>query len=734
MHDGLQSNEFSEHTVFKKPDGEIILGGINGINAFYPDQINWSSLMPKTTITGFYLFNEKVSALEKTGRKAPLKTSITLTDSIVLLPKQKNIGFEFSAMIYPDAEKIRYTYMLEGFDNHWQYTDAGNRIANYTNLRHGKYTFKVKSTNTDGIWEDSAREIFIRIQTPFIYTWVAYLIYVLVIVLVFTYFSHFTIIRYATKKKLLLEKTHNEKLHELDVLRTKFFINISHDLRTPLTLIREPLDVLLQNKKLGRDVEEKLQLIRRNVKRLNYLIEQLLDVRKAESGKLIAKLNKDDIVSFTKEELAHFSYAVKQKGLKLYLTGNPDKIISCFDRTMMSKVFFNIISNAIKFTEGGKIDVTVEKVNKNDYEILKQDNADSFVKVEISDTGEGMPREQNEKIFDRFYQGQEQRGKGYGIGLSHTKELIDAHHGYIEAESREGVGTTIRFFIPDIEILEDNQKIVTGSTEDLYINGNSVPAVDEEQLKNKAQSVLIVEDNADMRGFIKSELKKEYYVIEAGDGLEGLKKAKEFMPDLIVCDVMMPNMDGIELCEQIKSNIETSHIPFILLTAKVDLETKYEGIETGADDYISKPFEMEYLQIRIKNLLESREKLRKLFQKSNILEPSAVTVTSVDEKFMKTLMEAINEGISDSGFSINTLESKLAMSHAKFYRKIKSLTGQSGQELLMNMRMKRAYQILSENKGLRIAEVAYTVGFTNPKYFSKCFKETYGYPPSDMVK
>ncbi len=734
--DGIQSNEFSEHSVYKKPDGEIYMGGINGINAFYPQQINLSSLMPGTTVTGFYLFNEKVNALEKKGRKAPLKSSITLTDSIVLLPKQKNIGFEFSAMIYPNAEKIRYAYMLEGFDNDWQYTDATNRMASYTNLRHGKYIFKVKSSNADGIWEDTSRQIYIHIQTPFVYTWFAYILYFLIITLIFTYFSHYTIIRYTTKKKLLLEKNHNEKVHELDVLRTKFFINISHDLRTPLTLIREPLDVLLQNKKLNIDVREKLDLIKRNVKRLNYLIEQLLDVRKAESGKLTAKLNKEDIVTFTNEEIAHFTYAVKQKGLELNLTSNPEKIIVCFDPAMMSKIYFNIISNAIKFTDKGKIDINIEIVDKDSskIEVLKNSSFSSFVKIEISDTGRGISKEQCEKIFDRFYQGQEQKGKGYGIGLSHTKELIDAHSGYIEAKSKEGVGTTMQFFLPNIENTNGNAIQSTTSTEDMYFNGDAVAADEPDQVKDLDKTVLIVEDNVDMRSFIRNELKKEYNVIEAGDGMEGLKKAKKFMPDLIVCDVMMPNMDGIELCEQIKSNIETSHIPFILLTAKVDLETKYEGIETGADDYIPKPFEMEYLQIRIKNLLESREKLRRLFQKSSVLEPSAVTVTSVDEKFLTTLMEAINEGISDSDFSIHTLESKLAMSHAKFYRKIKSLTGQSGQELLLSMRMKRSYQILSENKGLRIAEVAYMVGFTNPKYFSKCFKETFGFAPSALIK
>ena len=732
VNDGLQSNEFSEHTVFKKPDGEIIIGGINGINAFYSEQIEISSLKPKTTITGFYLFNEKVTALKKMGRKASLNTSITLTDTIVLLPQQKNIGFEFSAMIYPNAEKIRYSYMLEGFDNDWQFTDAANRIANYTNLRHGKYTFKVKSTNSDGIWEESERKIFIHIQTPFIYTWFAYVIYFLFFVLLFTYFSHYSIIRYTTKKKLLLEKTHNEKLHELDVLRTKFFINISHDLRTPLTLIREPLDVLLQNKTLSTDISEKLQLIKRNVKRLNYLIEQLLDVRKAESGKLTAKLDKQDIVSFTREEVAHFDFAVKQKGLNLSVKSDSNKIPACFDQAMLSKVYFNLISNAIKFTDKGKIEINIEKVEKNNFEIIKKDEANLFVKIEVRDTGKGISKELHEKIFERFYQGQEQRGKGYGIGLSHTKELIDAHKGYIEAESKEGAGTTIRFFIPDVEISGENEKIITGSTEDMYVDAEAVITIDAEEVKDSAKTILIVEDNVDMRSFIRSELTKEYNIIEAGDGLEGLKMANKEMPDLIICDVMMPNMDGIELCEKIKSDIETSHIPIILLTAKVDQETKYDGIKTGADDYIPKPFEMEYLSIRIKNLLHSREKLRMWFQKSNLFEPSAVTVTSIDEKFLPLLMKALDEGISDSDFSINSLESKLAMSHAKFYRKIKSLTGQSGQELLQNLRMKRAHQILSEKKGLRVAEVAYMVGFTNPKYFSKCFKETFGYPPSDL--
>lgn len=725
--DGIQSKEFSEHTVFKRPDGEIIVGGINGINTFYPDEIKVSSIMPQTTLTEFYLSNEKVKPFQKVGRKAPLTRSIVLTDTIVLLPKQKNIGFEFSSMIYPNEEKVKYAYMLEGFESDWHITSASNRMANYTNLRHGKYRFMVKSTNPDGIW-DSPREIYVHILTPFWYTWFAYLIYALIVILAFSYFS----IRYTTKRKLILEREHSEKLHKLDEMRARFFINISHDLRTPLTLITGPLDKLLQNKSLGRDIKNSLQLIKRNVKRLSYLVEQLLDVRKSESGVLSPKLQVEELVSLTKKEVAHFTYALKKKGLKLKINVTSEKIVTRFDPGMISKVYFNILSNAIKYTDRGGIEINIHRVNKENFDILKNTSVSEYVMIEISDTGKGMSDDKKQKIFERFYQDQSQAEFGYGIGLSHTKELIDAHKGFVEVESEVGTGTTIRFFLPDIGTETEGDKAGITSTEDLYVDTVAESDQYPGDEKKSAKTILVVEDNDDMRNFIANELKPEYYILHASDGVEGLKIAESSVPDLIITDIMMPNMDGIEFCQKIKSNIKTSHIPVILLTARTDVETKYKGIETGADDFIPKPFEIKYLSLRVDNLLHSREKLRKLFQKSHSMEPSAVTVTSIDEKFLSKLREAIDKGMSDADFSINSLESEMGMSHANFYRKIKGLTGQSGQELLQNMRMKRAHQILSENKGIRIGEVAYMVGFTNPKYFSKCFKETFGYSPSEL--
>lgn len=740
--DGLQSNEFSEHTSFKSSDGEIILGGINGITSFFPSQITLNDLKPKTTITDFYLYNKKINVHEEYNRLVPLKKSIVLTDTIVLSPKNKNLGFRFSAMIYPNADKVRYAYMLEGFDERWNYTDANNRIANYTNLRHGKYTFLVKSTNSDGIWEDSPRKIYIHILTPFKYTWAAFIMYFLVFVFSIVYFSHYTVIRYTTKNKLILENEHSEKLHKLDEMRTRFFINISHDLRTPLTLIKGPLEMLLKNKNISEGQKENLSLIKRNVKRLNYLVEQLLDIRKSESGKLTPKKQLLDLIAFTNNELLHFNYAIKQKKLRLNCNYSEEVLMTYFDPAMISKVYFNIIANAIKFTCSGEINVNIRRTERIKSVDQITDNNRSCAVVEIQDTGIGMSESKQKRLFERFYQDQNQSGNGYGIGLSHTKELIEAHNGYIEAESEKNVGTVIRFFLPDIEINKElinieksNKKIVT-SAEDIFIDTDAnLDTIEQNKPVNQFEkTVLIVEDNNDMLSFIKKGLDNIYNVLQAQNGIEGLKIAENKNPDLIVSDIMMPQMDGIELCEKIKTNINTSHVPIILLTAKVDLETKYESIETGADDYIPKPFEMEYLLIRIKNLLDSRDKLRKIFQKDNILKPSEITVTSIDEKFLSKFIEEIEKGLTDSEFSINSLESKLGMSHSSFYRKIKNLTGQSAQEVLQVMRMKRAHKILSENKGVRVSEVAYMVGFTDPKYFARCYKEIYGHSPSHTNK
>lgn len=730
--DGLQGNEFSEHAAFQTPSGEIIMGGLNGINAFRPEQIYLNRRQPRTTVTEFILYNKPVRAAEKVDKRIPLPKSILVSDTIILGPKQKNIGFKFSAMIYPKAGKVKYEYILEGFDEVWHSAEAMNRYAYYTNLRHGKYTFKVRSTNADGIWQDAPKEVFVHIQTPFKFTILAYLIYAVILLLILFYFTHFTVIRYTTKNKLLLEKVHNEELNKLNELRTRFFINISHDLRTPLSLIKGPLESILQKSITDNGIKENLLTIKRNVKRLSYLVEQLLDVRKAESGSLAPNLQREDIVQFTKQEVAHFTYSIKNKGLKLVLNFESDTMYLSYDPGMISKVYFNIISNAIKFTECGEIVIGIERVSRAAPKFQAKNDFASYMKVEVRDTGCGMSNEEQSRVFERFYQDEKKSTNGYGIGLSHAKELIEVHQGFIEVQSQEDLGTAVSFYLPERELPLELKEKRAISSEDIYIESDVSIEENEVSEVTSGKTVLVVEDNKDMCNYIARELKTTYRVRKAYDGISGVKIANESIPDIIISDVMMPNMDGFELCEKIKSNLKTSHIPVILLTAKVDDETKYKGIETGADDYIPKPFEMEYLKIRIKNILKSRDQLRKLFQNSINLEPSAVTVTSLDEKFLSSLLQEIEAGMSDSNFTISSLESKMRMSHANFYRKIKQLTGQSGQELVHSMRMKRARQILTDNRDIRVSEVAFMVGFNNPNYFSTCFKKVYGFAPSDL--
>ncbi|MFK8162577.1 MAG: two-component regulator propeller domain-containing protein [Lewinella sp.] len=740
LNDGIQSTEFSEHTIFKKPDNEIIIGGINGINTFYPEQIVASSVQPNITLTDFYLYNKRigVGTVDEEAGNTPLKKSIALTDSILLSPDQNSFGFDFSAMVYNSPEKVQYAYMLEGFDEEWKQTDAKDRKANYTNLGYGDYIFRVKATTNDGAWEAPPKSVFVSIKTPIYYTTVAFILYGLLALLGIFFLANYSILRHTTKNKILLENQHNKKLRELEALRTQFFINVSHDLRTPLTLISSPLEIVLENKRIQPEVKSLLDLVARNVKKLRDMTEQLLDIRKVETDNLVPKLQELDLVNFLKNEVSFFENAFANKGIELFFKSDDAHFNTSFDPDMISKVLFNILSNALKHTTEGSV---VVSLTKSPAPLPDHPNAaapNGYVKIRMEDSGDGIDAADLPMIFDRFYQGKEQDKKGYGIGLSHSKDLVKAHHGHVEVTSEKGVGTAFDVYLPIIHTAE-----VTGQTAQLPVvkpeKAASVVAETEEAVSHeedvvasKNRSVLLVEDNHDLRTFLASELKKRYTVLEAKDGEEGLEMATAHFPDLILSDVMMPKMDGMEFCKTIKSNLRTSHLPVILLTAKVGKESKYQGLEIGADEYISKPFEMKYLLLKIRNLLNNRERLRELFKTTSHLELSKVTVTSIDEQFLADLMAEIEEGIPQFDFSIKTLEQKMGMSHASFYNKIKSLTGQSAKELIFILRMKRAKQVLEDAANIRVAEVAYMVGFSDPKYFSKRFKEYFGCLPSEV--
>lgn len=739
LNDGIQSNEFSEDAIFRKPDDEIIIGGINGINTFYPEQIGTSAYKPNVTLTNFYLFNKEIGVDSKSDldELSPLKKSISLTDSLFLKHYQNSIGFDFSAMIFNAPEKVQYAYFLEGFDEDWTITNANNRKANYTNLGFGDYTFQVKATDNDGVWDDTPRSVFLSIKPPIYRTTFAYLLYALLGILAFVFFTNYSVLRYTTKKEILLENKLNKKVRELEEMRTRFFINISHDLRTPLTLISSPLELLLKKKDVNPEVKGLMNLMHRNVKKLRDITEQLLDIRKVEAGSLAPKVQSLNIVSFVKGEASLFKNAFSDIGVNLAVESEAEEMDIPFDPDMISKVIFNMLSNALKHTPAGTVDIRISKVSAHPALQPTEDAGEGFIKIDVEDTGNGIAPADLPRVFDRFYQGKEQDQNGYGIGLSHCKDLIEAHNGHIAVASEIGVGTTFSVYLPDIQREVVSVQAIPPAAETPNSPTTETIAATEEadsSLRPEAMQVLLVEDNLDLRNFIAQELRKQYRVLEAEDGEKGLEMAKEHFPDLIISDVMMPRMDGMEFCSKIKSTLKTSHIPVILLTAKVNKEAKYEGFELGADDYIPKPFDLDFLFLRIKNLLKNRERMRKIFQGTPNFEPSKVTVTSLDEEFLANLIPVIEEGISDAHFSISTLEQKLGMSHASFYNKVKSLTGQSAKELLFSMRMKRAKQILEDTGDIRISEVTYMVGFTDPKYFSKRFKEFFGASPSSVVK
>lgn len=712
--DGLQSNEFSEHTSFVDEKGQIYFGGTNGVSSFYPEKILADPFTPSVILTDFHIFNKRINVNEEINGKIILPKSLAFMDSLILSPEQNDIKFSFSSLNITHQSKIKYEYFLDGYDNGWSSANYNNRNAVYTNLPHGDYIFKVRCTNIESSHLEDTAKIFLRIKTPIYLTWYSFIIYLIAIGTIITYFiKHFE-----TKKRILLENEHNAKIHELDLMRTRFFINVSHDLRTPLTLIGAPIEKILKSYKLTTELNSQLQLVNYNVKRLKYLIEQLLDIRKVEVGKLHVIPERTNLLEFIKEEVKHFEFAIQSKGLEHDIIIENPSLNLVFDKGIVGKILFNLLSNAIKYTEEGFINILIN----SDIQIDSQ----LYVRISVKDSGCGIPEEKQKSIFNR-YNTTQQEITGYGIGLSHCKDLVETHNGMIEADSVIGKGSTFSFYLP--QNLKPSQK-PSLPVDKPYLEKSPINPSPVKICPERLYTLLLVEDNEQLRGFISAEMITTYHVIEASNGKEALEIIKDSTPDLIISDVMMPQMDGMELCRIIKSDIESSHIPVILLTAKASDESKYKGIETGADDYISKPFNIDYLSLRVMKLIESREQLKKRFQKNTFLQPDEIAITSIDKDFLTSFMSAIELGIPDSEFSIDIIEKELAMSRASLYRKIKSLTGMSAKEILLDMRMKRAHQLLSQNK-LRITDVSEMVGYTNPKYFSKCFKEKYGYSPSE---
>jgi signal transduction histidine kinase/ligand-binding sensor domain-containing protein/DNA-binding NarL/FixJ family response regulator len=792
--DGLQSNEFNWHAHHLSQSGEMFFGGIAGLNAFFPAEIKDNPHVPPVVFTGFQIFNRPVSFKEK---KSPLVAPIATAEAITLSYEQNVFSFEFAALDYAEPAKNRYRYKMENFDRDWR-DNGARRMVTYTNLSPGEYVLRVQGSNNDGVWNETGAAIKITITPPWWQTWWAYLLYL--------FFAGATLVtiyktrvRYLKKRAAELEatvvertaevvaqkqriekqnellETQAEKLTELDRLKSRFFANISHEFRTPLTLILGPVAQML-GEAGDEKAQSRLRLVQFNAKRLLSLINQLLDLSKLESGRMQLRAAAGDLVEFLQGLTLSFAALAEARGLALRFESRAEKLPAYFDRDKVEKIFNNLLSNAIKFTpEGGSVEVAVASVNgeergaRGERREEKGDERSSpfrpspfafhkNVEITIKDTGLGIAAKTLPHVFDRFYQADHSSTRefeGTGIGLALVKELVELHHGKISVTSAEGQGTTFTVQLPlekdrfaPEEILEIAEQYAAGSAQ-YSVNSEQLsvisdqPSVSSERVTTNDQQpatsnqepdlVLLVEDHAEMRRFVRSELEPNYRVLEAGDGEAGWQQAIEAIPDLVISDVMMPKLNGLELCRRLKADERTSHVPVILLTAKADQPDKLAGLELGADDYLSKPFDRHELAARVKNLTAQRRKLAERFAKRVVLKPGEMEVESRDEAFLKKVMVVVEQHLGDENFEVDTLCRSMAMSRAQLHRKLKALVNQSAMELVRRIRLERAADLLRQNAG-SIAEIAYQVGFSSQAHFTRSFHEHFGRPPSEYKK
>ena len=729
--DGLPENRFFIGGVCcKGPDGEMYFPTNAGVVVFHPDSIREDPTPPQVVLSGISLFNRPGEKLKYDGFISDLK-------EITLPYNQNDLRLEFVGLHYSETAKNKYKYILENFDESW--INAGSqRNATYTNLSPGKYVFRVTASNKDGVWNEAGTSIKIIILPPWWKTWWAYLLYTLFIISAFTISTRFYLNRQRLRQKLILESEHAEKLEEVAKMKSDFFANISHEFRTPLTLILGPAEKIEKNQ--SSNPVKDAAIITRNSKRLLQLVNQLLDLSKLDSGKLKLEASPGNIISFVKGIALSFESLSESRDVLVKINSDKEFIDVYFDKEKMVKVFSNLLSNAFKFTpQRGIVTIKITEAPNN------------TVEIKIRNTGVGIPRKELPKLFDRFYQvdsSQTKEFEGTGIGLALVKELIELHHGKITVDSEIGDSEKARTGWTEFTIslpqgrehLKDDEILVTD--EKIYKeeppleeveNISHVEQVDAEPIQDDNKTtILVVEDNYDMREYIKESLTHSYVVEEAVNGEQGVRIAENIIPDLIISDLMMPKMDGNELTRILKNDERTSHIPIIILTAKSGQENKIEGLQTGADDYLTKPFDLQELLVRVENLINIRKKLQEKFSRGEFLvKRNDKKLKSIDEKFLAKVLEVIEKHLSEEDFSIEECSSEVGLSRTHFHKKLKALVGKSPSQYLRTVRLHRAKQLIEEEKG-NISEVAYSVGFSSPQYFSKCFKEEFGYPPRDI--
>lgn len=725
--DGLQPGEFNVNSMHKTSKGEIFVGGTKGVNYFMPKRQNSKLQKSSVIITDFKLMGKSISVGGKINGRVLLDSTLFVTKTIELKHKENSLSISFSDLDFTGGDMSFY-YKLDGFDDSWIQGNKNHNQAQYSNLSPGTYTFIVKKADSADSNANSERKLMIIIKPPFWKSIYAYLLYMVGIFGILEFMRQIVVSHERKKAQIQREKERLRMQQELDVVKMRFFTNVSHELKTPLSLIISPIEGLIKETRDPKSLEQ-FQIIHRNALRLYNMVNQLLDFRKIDVKQETLDLVDGDLNLFVKDSVDSFAEMANKKDIRLTFKSTEPQIFTAFDKRKMERIIFNFLSNAFKFTPGkGNIDVLLSLGTRADFPNLRlNDQYEQMIVISVSDTGIGISPENIYKVFDRFYQehdGSKEYNDGSGIGLSIAKEFALQLGGDIDLQSERGKGSCFSLVIPDR--LVSSAKIVS---EDVTLADD----LEETSIDDSIPSILIADDNDDFRAYIRQNLEPTYNILEALDGEEALRLATNKLPDLIVSDVMMPLLDGLELSRRLKSDIRTSHIPIILLTAVNNSQKMLDGFQLGIDDYMTKPFNPDILSLKIKNLIEKREKLRENFKLQMKMTPTDVQVISLDDKLVNKTIEIVEANMSNPDFSVLDLSKDLGMSRVNLYKKLKTLTGYTPIEFIRIFRIRRAAQLLAQSQ-MGVSEVAYQVGFNDPRYFTRYFKAEFKLLPSEYSK
>ncbi|MGB2273747.1 MAG: response regulator [Flavicella sp.] len=750
--DGLQDNNFRKNSSWKRKDGMLFFGGEKGLTFFDPKEIVVTKTEQNVNITKFKIGAEEFNINTYVTHKNTSDTK--KTRELVLEPNQNNFSVEFSAMQFDNPQKSNYLYKLEGVDKEWVLTTSARRFASYSILSAGSYIFKVKASNSDGVWSDNYTAIPITIKSNWYATSWAFALYTLLFLsLVFVYLR-FQAKKQALNKELEIEKLNRENLTKLNQTKLSFFTNISHELKNPLTIISNTVQQQLAKNSKNDDSDQYLKILRKSSNRMLKLITQLLDFRKVETGHLPLKKVNSDIVHFTKELSQYFESYAENSNRNFTFESSLEKKEMSFDPDKLEKIISNLFDNAMKHTEDqGKISIRIHSLKTTELPKNQELNPNQeYIQIQVNDDGIGIPENLQEDIFNSFFQFEStsnytQTNRGVGIGLAFTKILVEKHQGIIYAANDSSYGgTTFNVVLPvQIENITDDADSVTEVLkvlentskqyqEDIVIP--SAPSIDAMELENlfKDIEILIVEDDDEIRSFLDEFLSPRFKINKASNGLEGLTLALEHIPDIIITDVIMPKMDGYEMTRQLKENLKTNHIPIIMLTANAENEHRIEGIKAGADSFIPKPFNWEHLMLRIEKLVDLRLQLKKkyLSLSGGVKEIEATEVQTEEKEFILKVQDIIEENLDNTEFTVSQLEEELNFGRMQLFRKIKSITGLSSVEFIRDYRLRRSVDLM-HNSNNKIYEIVYKCGFSSPSYYGKCFKKKYGKTPREFL-